>query len=262
MSFHIFILQTKLILSTNKRTSSITVCLKYHCIYMCNIRCFSHLWVSITKTYLYNLDPLKPHFYTVKLGFTGVHTIFLISAKNIDCGYSLEPPRRGGSNEYPQSMFWAEKWKNIRFFYLKTFSFLVARCSIYLNRRVFVMGIFIGKTDSRPILKWENAIYTLPTLIGIWTCLLFLVCDFFPWLFFRAPSTMIWTILVEVSRCQKLHTKYQRPGPCSFRQSLCKKQVIPKAEPFLIPGIQFQQSWLRSTRGSYVTHIKSLGLIF
>ena len=28
-----------------------------------------------------------------------------ISAQNIDCGYSLEPPRRGGSNEYPQSMF-------------------------------------------------------------------------------------------------------------------------------------------------------------
>ena len=26
--------------------------------------------------------------------------IFLISAQNIDCGYSLEPPRRGGSNEY------------------------------------------------------------------------------------------------------------------------------------------------------------------
>ena len=31
-----------------------------------------------------------------------------ISAPNIDCGYSLEPPRRGGSNEYPQSMFGAE----------------------------------------------------------------------------------------------------------------------------------------------------------
>ena len=31
--------------------------------------------------------------------------IFRISAQNIDCGYSLEPPRRGGSNEYPQSMF-------------------------------------------------------------------------------------------------------------------------------------------------------------
>ena len=27
--------------------------------------------------------------------------IFHISAHNIDCVYSLEPPRRGGSNEYP-----------------------------------------------------------------------------------------------------------------------------------------------------------------
>ena len=31
--------------------------------------------------------------------------LFYISVQNIDCGYSLEPPRRGGSNEYPQSMF-------------------------------------------------------------------------------------------------------------------------------------------------------------
>ena len=62
----------------------------------------------ITKTCLYNFDPLKPHFYIVKLGFTGVYIIFLISAQNKDCGYSLEPPHRGGSNEYPQSMFSAE----------------------------------------------------------------------------------------------------------------------------------------------------------
>ena len=31
--------------------------------------------------------------------------IFHIPVQNIDRGYSLEPPRRGGSNEYPQSMF-------------------------------------------------------------------------------------------------------------------------------------------------------------
>ena len=30
---------------------------------------------------------------------------FHIYAQNIDCGYSFEPPQRGGSNEYPQSMF-------------------------------------------------------------------------------------------------------------------------------------------------------------
>ena len=63
---------------------------------------------NITKTYLYNFDPLKPHFYLVELGFIGVYIIFLISTQNIGCGYSLEPPRRGGSNEYQQSMFLAE----------------------------------------------------------------------------------------------------------------------------------------------------------
>ena len=106
--------------------------------------------------------PPKPHFYIVKLGFTGVFIIFLISAQNIDCvyssthnlcfdqkyekiseflsenfqfllvkfsvylnmhvfvistqnidcGYPLEPPRRGGSNEYPQSMFLSRNKKN------------------------------------------------------------------------------------------------------------------------------------------------------
>ena len=30
---------------------------------------------------------------------------FRIFAQSIDCGYTLEPPHRGGSNEYPQSMF-------------------------------------------------------------------------------------------------------------------------------------------------------------
>ena len=33
------------------------------------------------KTCLYNFDPVKSHFYIVKLGFTGVYIIFLISAQ-------------------------------------------------------------------------------------------------------------------------------------------------------------------------------------
>ena len=50
--------------------------------------------------------------------------IFQISAQNIDCGYLLEAPRRGGCNEYPQSMFWAEKKNNVypckpQFYYIK-----------------------------------------------------------------------------------------------------------------------------------------------
>ena len=39
---------------------------------------------------------------------------FLILAQNIDCGYTLEPPWRGDSNEYPQSMFCSKILENQR----------------------------------------------------------------------------------------------------------------------------------------------------
>ena len=39
--------------------------------------------------------------------------ILFIFAQNIDCGYTLEPPQRGGSNEYPQSMFWRKNKKKM-----------------------------------------------------------------------------------------------------------------------------------------------------
>ena len=51
--------------------------------------------------------------------------IFHISAQNIDCEYSLEPPHRGGSNEYPQSLFLSRNNKNNvypwkpQFYYIK-----------------------------------------------------------------------------------------------------------------------------------------------
>ena len=54
-----------------------------------------------------------------------ISAIFHISAQNIDCGYSLEPPRRGGSNEYPQYMFLNRNKKNnvypckFQFYYIK-----------------------------------------------------------------------------------------------------------------------------------------------
>ena len=40
------------------------------------------------------LQPKKENFQIIN------SDIFHIVAQNIDCGYSLEPPRRGGSNEY------------------------------------------------------------------------------------------------------------------------------------------------------------------
>ena len=35
--------------------------------------------------------------------------------QNIDCGSPLEPPRRGGSNEYPQSICFFSKISNIMY---------------------------------------------------------------------------------------------------------------------------------------------------
>ena len=56
---------------------------------------------------IYKISPPKTEIFQIKIS-----DIFHISAQNLDCGYSLEPPRQGGSNEYPQSMFWAEIRKN------------------------------------------------------------------------------------------------------------------------------------------------------
>ena len=38
-----------------------------------------------------DLYPLTPHFYIVKMGFTGVNIFFLFLLQDIDCGYSIEP---------------------------------------------------------------------------------------------------------------------------------------------------------------------------
>ena len=46
------------------------------------------------------------------------------ATKNVCCGYPLEAPQRGASNEYPQHMFpWKNK-KNINIFPLKKMSYL------------------------------------------------------------------------------------------------------------------------------------------
>ena len=66
----------------------------------------------IIESYLYRMS-LRKHAYSNILKILPSKNenfqiknsdIFHISAQSIDCGYSLEPPRQGGSNEYPQSM--------------------------------------------------------------------------------------------------------------------------------------------------------------
>ena len=80
----------------------------------------------IEKTCLYNFNPLKPHFYIVKLSFKGVYIIFLSAQK-----HKLWVLVRTASP--------STNMKNIRVFLPENFPFLEVKFSIHLNRRVFVM---------------------------------------------------------------------------------------------------------------------------
>ena len=55
---------------------------------------------SIAYSNILKILPPKNENFQIK-----ILIFFQISPQNVDCGYSLEPPRQGGSNEYPQSMF-------------------------------------------------------------------------------------------------------------------------------------------------------------
>ena len=79
---------------------------------------------NISKTRLFNYIE---NFTTKNWKFSDKNNdiFFIFLLKNIDCGYSLEPPRRGGSNEYQQSMFLSRDKKTSvypckpQFYYIK-----------------------------------------------------------------------------------------------------------------------------------------------
>ena len=79
---------------------------------------------SIAKTRLFKYMYIEIFHYQ-KLKVFRNSDIFHISALDIDCGYSLEPPGRGGSHKYPQSMFLSRNKKNNvypcipQFYYIK-----------------------------------------------------------------------------------------------------------------------------------------------
>ena len=94
--------------------------------------------LSITVTCLYNFDSLKPHFYTVKLGFTGVYIIFLIFAQK--------------HRLWVRNLCFEQKYENYQSFLSENVQFLEVKFSMYLNRRVFVIRGKKKKTYTRIIL--------------------------------------------------------------------------------------------------------------
>ena len=99
----------------------------YRLLYLC---CFC------SKEFLFpspwNKYPLTPHFYIVKLGFTGVYIFSYFLLQNIDCGYSFEPPH-------------CKNKKNIKTIHLKINIFTALEYFSILHGRVFVMLWVLGK---------------------------------------------------------------------------------------------------------------------
>ena len=63
-------------------------------------------------------------FHLQKLIFVLIKKFWFFSAQNIDCGYTLEPPREGSSNEYKQSMCLSRNKKNNLYPYKPQFYYI------------------------------------------------------------------------------------------------------------------------------------------
>ena len=95
---------------------------------------------AITKTRLYNFDPLKPHFYIVKLGFTGVYIIFLISAQKHRLWVLV---RTASVLTSTHNLCFEQKYEKYQRFLSEFFQFLKVKFSTYLHRHVFVMRFLL-----------------------------------------------------------------------------------------------------------------------
>ena len=91
-----------------------------------------------TRPYMYNIDPLKPHFYIRKLVFTEVNIIFLISTQKHRLWVLIRTasPRQF---QWVPTIYILSRNIKISEFLSKNFHFMVVKFSVYLNRLVFVM---------------------------------------------------------------------------------------------------------------------------
>ena len=98
------------------------------------------LCVSITKTSLYNIDPLKPHFIYSKIGvYRGIHYFSYFCSKTLWILVRTASSRR--FSRVPAIYVLNRNMKKYQNFLSEIFHFLVVKFSVYLNRHVFVMKI-------------------------------------------------------------------------------------------------------------------------
>ena len=93
--------------------------------------------------------------------------IFHITAQSIDCGYSLEPPRRGGSHEYQQPMFFSKIRKIMytpvnQFYYTRVLQKVLSLGSDYFSV-TFCQTYFYYKPSKSSLLLKHIFVTLLPS---------------------------------------------------------------------------------------------------
>ena len=96
---------------------------------------------TITKTRLYNFDPLQPHFYIVKLGSTGY--TFLISAQKHRLWVLVRTRLIVAVLilTSTHNLCFKQNYEIYQNFLPEKFHFLVVKFSVYLNGHVFIMNL-------------------------------------------------------------------------------------------------------------------------
>ena len=153
----------------------------------------------------------------------GIYYFYLFLLKNIYCGYSLEPPRRGGSNEYPQSVFWAE-YENRSEFLSEHFQFFGSEFFniCFRNGPLFLKGL--GAQESKQevtevftLVKTDSQIYQI-CLVPLRLFLVSFVQNIFAC-----------THLNRIGECQwviKMYVLEQKKDPLSFEFFLYLNKIL------------------------------------
>ena len=156
----------------------------------------------------------------------GIHIIFsLFLDVNICCGYSLEAPHWGASNEYPQHMFLLRNKKDISSFLMKKVPYLllwlfslkivIGPCQAKKNLQIqiicacakYQMGIcsplILSFVSSDSVSGQQNPdqMARMCRLISAFAVCLWLKTNF------RMVRPNIWTVLVQPCKLHSCHVK-------------------------------------------------------
>ena len=139
--------------------------------------CISSLLLLVTRegcaSWLRHFLGLRKHAYSNILNIsppknesfqTKILIFFRIFDQNIDCGYSFEPPRRGGSNEYPQSLFLSRNEKKNVYPYKSQFCYI--KVGFKGTKIICFRDGYLHFIHASNIFLYVTSLFLIPTILN------------------------------------------------------------------------------------------------